>query len=467
MPQRWMAVAWALYGVQEAPGKATNATVRALYRDAGHPHVRDDAVPWCAAFVSAVLERAGVPSTRSLRARSYLSWGTAIDGPMLGAIAVLSRGSNPAYGHVGFVVGSTARHVFLLGGNQSDAVTVARFPMSRVLGYRMDRPPSANSRTTETPVPDNAATSQRRDLGDDNNTEDRFAAALQHVLKMEGGYTDDPYDPGGPTNKGITLAMYARNRGISLTEFTRPGLISALKRIDDATVSGIYERRYWTPSRAADMPSGVDLMHFDASVNHGVRGAAKLVQSAVGVSVDGEIGPITMGAISSTSPRDLIAAYARARRTRYRALPHFWRFGRGWLNRVAATEKRALATAAAMPAPHRDLITRQTPSTKPRSDDAMTTSNNTSSSKTDTTKWWGQSMTLWGAFITTMTTVLPVVGPLFGLNLTGAAIEQIGQHVTVILQALGGISGILLTIAGRMRASTQLVTRAGLTSRNV
>ncbi|MCK9912991.1 hypothetical protein MXD81_27815, partial [Microbacteriaceae bacterium K1510] len=61
-------------------------------------------------------------------ARSYLQWGEALGEARFGAIAVLSRGSDPAAGHVGFLVGETQGHVVLLGGNQGDAVGVAAYP---------------------------------------------------------------------------------------------------------------------------------------------------------------------------------------------------------------------------------------------------------------------------------------------------------------------------------------------------
>ena len=113
------------------PGAANNPNVVRYYADAGHPEVRADEVAWCAAFVGACLERAGVGSTRSLMARSYLAWGQALDEPRTGAIAVLSRGADPSLGHVGFLVGLTASDIVLLAGNQGDAVSVQAFPRSR------------------------------------------------------------------------------------------------------------------------------------------------------------------------------------------------------------------------------------------------------------------------------------------------------------------------------------------------
>ena len=79
------------------------------------------------------------------------------------------------------------------------------------------------------------------------------------------------------------------------------------------------------------------LMHFDAAVNHGVGAAIRMLQRVAKVAIDGEIGSETLSAIGARSLVDLIDDYAEIRRARYRALPHFWRFGRGWLKRVDAT----------------------------------------------------------------------------------------------------------------------------------
>lgn len=73
-------------------------------------------------------------------------------------------------------------------------------------------------------------------------------------------------------------------------------------------------------------------------------------------------------------------------------------------------------------------------------------------------KWWGESMTIWGVIVTAAATVLPVVGPLLGLDITGEMVRQIGQQLTEVIQALGGVIGTLVAIYGRMRA-TQPITR--------
>ncbi|WP_072387551.1 TIGR02594 family protein [Hyphomicrobium sp. CS1BSMeth3] len=428
----WMAEAWRELGQSEIRGPAHNPRIVAMFDELGH-HGHGDETAWCAAFVGACLERAGIASTRSLRARSYLGWGGPADPPSVGAIAVLQRGSDPALGHVGFLVGMTGTHVVILGGNQANAVNVSAFDQSLVLGFRQP----ASSPATDT-------------------RGDKFDLALRHVLAMEGGWTDDPHDPGGPTNKGITLAVYARERGIDVTSQTLTELKAALRAIPDDLVRSIYESRYWQPSRCPALRPSLALMHFDASVNHGVGTAARFLQEALGVEIDGEIGPITLGAARTAEPRMALTRYAAIRRQRYRALPHFWRFGRGWLRRVDAT----LAAATHLVPPSSDPAqTEETPfMTGPT--DAPTTK---PYAPTETKSWW-QSMTIWGTVLTAITTVLPLVGVVLGISITPELAEEIGQNIILVIQAAGGLIGTLMALFGRTRATALLQVRSSRTS---
>lgn len=93
--------------------------------------------PWCAAFANSVLEAKGVAGTGSLAARSFLNWGESTNSPVEGDIVVLSRGSDPSKGHVGFFSGFTSDgQIKILGGNQNDKVSVKAFSRSRLLGFR-------------------------------------------------------------------------------------------------------------------------------------------------------------------------------------------------------------------------------------------------------------------------------------------------------------------------------------------
>lgn len=426
----WMAAAWAELGQREVAGAADNARIRAFFREVGQPASLHDEVAWCAAFVGACLERAGLASTRSLMARSYLQWGEALGEARFGAIAVLSRGSDPAAGHVGFLVGETQGHVVLLGGNQGDAVGVAAYPRARLLGLRW---PQAVAPTPAAPSEGPRA------------TDELFSQALAHVLEMEGGFSDDPYDPGGPTNKGITLRVLAEWKGV----VPDARLKAELKRIPDDTVRSIYLQRYWQPAYCAGMAPALAFFHFDAAVNHGVTGAMRLLQRAVGTDADGEIGPNTRAAIGRLSTRDAVQRYAEVRRARYRALPHFWRFGRGWLARVDTTLARALAIGGAD-----GDATRVS-----ESNEGAGAMSETTSETQGTGKWWGQSITIWGAIITGLSTVLPALGPALGIDITGDLVRELGDHIVVTVQAVGGLVGTLMTIYGRVRASAPLAQR--------
>lgn len=441
----WLAAAWAEFGVREKPGAANADAVLGYFAEAGHPKIRDDATPWCAAFTGAMLKRAGLQPSGSLMARSYLKWGSAIATPRLGAIAVLTRGTSASAGHVGFYLGHAANRVFLLGGNQSDAVTVEAFDVKRVLGYRWPEAVAVVAPDGPTVLPSHA-----------------FERAIVHVLKMEGGFSDDFHDPGGPTNKGITLDVFARWRGVTITAQSRKAMIAALKDIDDETVRAIYLKRYWLPASCNALPDAIAIMQFDAAVNHGVGTAIRIMQTAVGVTADGEIGPRTRAAIHAASTRDVIARYADLRRKRYRALPHFWRFGRGWLRRVDATEKLALSEAAPR------LIQTQTKKGTSQMSDSFKfprpgeIPGEPMAGQIDDAvggKWWGHSKTVWGALITTLATVLPVIGPLFGLSLPADVITQIGNQTLVVVQAVAGLFGTLLTLYGRSTASVPLMRR--------
>lgn len=432
----WLNAAWAELGVQEKVGSADSARVVSYYREAGHGEIVDDEVPWCAAFAGAMLKRAGLEGTGSLMARSYLAWGEPLETPRLGAIAVLERGSDPAAGHVGFLVGETPDALMLLGGNQTDSVCVAAFDVRRLIALRWP------AQQASTPAPEPPPKEQLTPSIDDAS----FAAALANVLELEGGFSDDPYDPGGPTNKGVTLAVYAAFKGVKADASTRTRLLADLKRIPDGDVRAIYRTRYWAPAQCAAMVPAIALFHFDAAVNHGVRGAARMLQRALGVTADGIVGPRTLAALANRDAAKLIDSYAAIRRDRYRALAHFWRFGRGWLNRVDVSATRAHGLIGK---DQSEAETRKGGSAMEQADETVKTG-----------KWWAQSKTIWGALITAVATLAPALGPLLGIDLSGDVIRQAGEQTFGVIQAIAGLIGTLLTIYGRLRADGPIVRRS-------
>lgn len=133
----WLTRARAYVGLAEVPGKKHNATILKWWK-AIKAAIVDDETAWCAAFVGGVLEEAGIKSSRSASARSYLTHGSKIEKPAVGCIVVFWRGSKEGWsGHVGFVVGRDQNgNLMVLGGNQGDKVSIKPFGKDRILGYR-------------------------------------------------------------------------------------------------------------------------------------------------------------------------------------------------------------------------------------------------------------------------------------------------------------------------------------------
>lgn len=131
---KWVNIAKEFIGLKEIKGEKDAPEIVKMWADIKNSGIKDDETPWCAAFVGACLENAGIKSTRSGGSKSYLTWGDKLDEPIYGCIVVFSRNGG---GHVGFVVGKDQNgNIMVLGGNQSDAVNIKPFKKDRVVGYR-------------------------------------------------------------------------------------------------------------------------------------------------------------------------------------------------------------------------------------------------------------------------------------------------------------------------------------------
>lgn len=165
-----------------------------------------------------------------------------------------------------------------------------------------------------------------------------FLASLSHVLKHEGGYVNHPSDPGGATNKGITIANFRR--------YVNPkGTVADLKAITDAQVARVYRKHYWDAVKGDDLPAGIDYAVFDFGVNSGPSRAIKFLQKVLGVAQDGKLGPITLEAARRADAAAVIDQLCGDRLAWLKRLKHWPTFGRGWTARVSAVETEALAMA--------------------------------------------------------------------------------------------------------------------------
>lgn len=162
---------------------------------------------------------------------------------------------------------------------------------------------------------------------------ENYPQALKQVLKYEGGFSDHKDDPGGPTNKGITQAVYdawQKKNGLPT---------QSVRNISDAAVAAIYRQEYWDRIRGDDLPDGVDFAVFDYAVNSGVSRAAKTLQSVVGVAQDGQIGPQTIQAA-----KDYVAMAVTNKRLAFMQSLSIWStFGKGWSARIADVKNQILS----------------------------------------------------------------------------------------------------------------------------
>jgi lysozyme family protein len=169
-----------------------------------------------------------------------------------------------------------------------------------------------------------------------------FDAAIQFVLRWEGGYVDNPADHGGATNRGITQRVYDAARAAQ-------GMpVQDVRQIGDAEVMAIYRDGYWQPPRCDLLTPHLDLVQFDTAVNMGVKRAVAFLQGCVGCAPDGSFGDHTVQAVQQSSPAAVVASYCATREQFYRTLaaqkPDQAVFLQGWLNRLDA-----LRAAAAVP----------------------------------------------------------------------------------------------------------------------
>lgn len=158
-----------------------------------------------------------------------------------------------------------------------------------------------------------------------------FLDALSFTLHWEGGYVNDPLDPGGATNFGVTQRVYDAFR-------KKAGLPPrAVKEIERQEVAEIYFNNYWLASPCDKMLNPLTVAHFDTSVNFGVSRAIKFLQQALGVSVDGAIGPETLAAVSQGEPQHIAILICdlriQFRQQRVKKNPSQNKFLQGWLNR--------------------------------------------------------------------------------------------------------------------------------------
>lgn len=168
---------------------------------------------------------------------------------------------------------------------------------------------------------------------------DDFSIALKYALRFEGGYSNDPKDPGGPTNKGVTQKKFDE---WLLGKGFPPRSVAS---ITEQEIVQIYHEEFWMKFKCGYLPTPLSIAVFDFCVNAGGNGAKRLqrVLGMKGNAIDGIIGNATLKAVrdfanSDARTLDLVKAYQRGRKAYYYNIvtkkPSLVRFIKGWLRRV-------------------------------------------------------------------------------------------------------------------------------------
>jgi len=162
-----------------------------------------------------------------------------------------------------------------------------------------------------------------------------YDKCLKTILHHEGGYVNHPKDPGGEPNLGVTKRVYQEHGGTK-----------DMKDLLVEDVAPIYKKGYWDKMKGDDLPGGLDLCVFDFGVNAGPGRAAKFLQSMIGTTVDGGIGPNTLAKVEEyvreNGEHETVKKYQEMRQKYYEQLSTFATFGKGWTRRVEETTKLAL-----------------------------------------------------------------------------------------------------------------------------
>lgn len=149
-----------------------------------------------------------------------------------------------------------------------------------------------------------------------------FDDAFSALIGNEGGYSNNPKDPGGETMWGVTERV-ARKWGYT-------GEMIALPQ---AVAKAIAKKQYWDPYYCDQFDPRIGFQVLDAAYNGGHP--ATWLQAAVGVDADGVIGPVTLAAVVEADPLKVVMRFLAYRLQYFGNLSNWPTFGHGWANRVA------------------------------------------------------------------------------------------------------------------------------------
>lgn len=186
---------------------------------------------------------------------------------------------------------------------------------------------------------------------------ENFIRSMPFIFSEEGGYVNNPKDPGGETNLGVTNRSWSAYIGRQATS-------AEMHALTKDKVTPFYKKNYWDTVHGDELPAGLDYAVLDWSVNSGARRSVSGLQKVLGVAQDGIIGSHTLEAIANQNTNDLIDRFMDERLRWLKTLSTWKTFGNGWDKRVQRVRGRAhkMVADVAIPLPQKqDIVVAQAP----------------------------------------------------------------------------------------------------------
>lgn len=149
---------------------------------------------------------------------------------------------------------------------------------------------------------------------------DTYLKFIDRLLDHEGGYVNDPSDPGGETKFGISKRSYPQ---LNIAMLTRESAIH------------IYQRDFWEPINGDAFNPAVAFQLLDSAVNSGIHQSLRFLQRVLGVADDGHFGPVSRSALEGRDVNDLLLLFLAERLEFMTKLKNWDNASKGWARRIA------------------------------------------------------------------------------------------------------------------------------------
>jgi peptidoglycan LD-endopeptidase CwlK len=236
-------------------------------------------------------------------------------------------------------------------GAPSTSILSDRPPLA---GSIMQHDPSGHAAFSQKAKDESAGTIGQSSLNEETISNVNFERAQEIIRQFEGGFANDPKDPGGATNFGITHLTLAKWRNVASATPLE------VKQMTYSEAKAIYKSAYWDKNACGGLPGPIGLVVYNVGVHCGTATGATYLQRALNknganLEVDGDIGSATIAAVSMANTRNVIAEMLGLYEERLRGHKNFEHFKGGFLNRLNTLRSASMAWLDELPA-HSQIV---------------------------------------------------------------------------------------------------------------